>query len=146
MDNKGINIYEFEKAETPIQQAVLNCIDSFNRDLQARKFDEQYRLDARIYDANKSVLIGVKKPTDARLELIYICTIGKTKETIQLWHTEVKLDLNTKGEINESKVKQVLDQCFLTFMKECFSLYALVSKQKEIQKKEQLKLNVDGQR
>ena len=54
---------------TAVQQGVLNCLDSFNVDMQKKGIQKQYRIDVRLYDKNKSVIIGVDKRKDYTIEL-----------------------------------------------------------------------------
>lgn len=131
-------IYQMEEAETPIQQATLNCVDSWNVDLAKKSIDKMYRVDAKVYKKDKLIVIGTNPSYDKILFFRYILVHllkdkkGKPipKETV-LFSTEIKIDEDKEtGQIKESDIKKALDKGFLTFQKECIGLFSLVAEQK----------------
>ena len=75
--------------ESPIQQAVLNCIDYYNTELKNRKIDKQYRIEVNIYDKNKSPIIGAKKDKAVTIKMEFY--LDSLLKPVRLWQTQIQV-------------------------------------------------------
>ena len=120
---------------TAVQQGVLNCLDSFNVDMQKKGIQKQYRIDVRLYDKNKSVIIGVDKRKDYTIELKYVLINlnpeGKTISQGTLYTINTRIEIAKKGgQPTHGSAQRAVDQCFLVLMRECLGLFALACEQR----------------
>jgi len=120
---------------TAVQQGVLNCLDSFNVDMQKRNIQKQYRIDVRLYDASKSVIIGASKEKDYTIELKYVLAHldkkGKITKQGTLYTINTRIEIAKKGgKPTHGSAQRAVDQCFLILMRECLGLFALACEQK----------------
>jgi hypothetical protein len=110
--------------ESPIQQAVLNCIDYYNTELKNRKIDKQYRIEVNIYDKNKSPIIGAKKDKAVTIKMEFY--LDSLLKPVRLWQTQIQV-----GDVPSKEVtKRTIDQCFLIFLKECIGVFGIIAEQK----------------
>jgi hypothetical protein len=110
--------------ESPIQQAVLNCIDFFNTELKSRKVDKQYHIALNILDSNKSAIIGAKKDKKVIIDLIF--SVKTSSKTEELWGINRNIDILNP---TEKVINREVDQCFLSFLKECIGTFGLITEQ-----------------
>lgn len=127
-------VHEFKKAESHIQQAVLNVLDALNTDMIDRKIDKRLFIDAKVYNENKSVLIGVdKKEPKFTIEFKYQMQYlkkGKVQSSITLYELKRSITNVDDKELQQKEVSKALDQCFLNVMREGLGLLAILSEQK----------------
>ena len=120
---------------TAVQQAVVNCLDSFNVDLQKKGIPKQYRIDVRLFNAAKNIIIGASKKKEYTMELKYVLinldSNGKQKNEGILYSCTTRIE-NAKedGTFPKGSAVKAVDQCFLVLMRESLGLYALAAEQR----------------
>lgn len=122
--------------ESPLQQGLLNCIDSLNVNLNDRKIGKQLLLDCAVLNKSKGKLklVGTlhKRIIVYKMSLVlqYVNKKSKVVDNRVLYTVEHEIKTNDNERIpSQENTLLAVDRCVLSLQAEMLGLFTIISEQ-----------------